>query len=94
MDESVVMVSGVLKEVGIDNAQGDTPLLVGYIRVDVPCSYDMENGRGYTGWMNVIAVNARNVMMSISLVLYIFPSFVFFMYQTAHQIPDIHSDGK
>ena len=44
MDESVVMVSGVLKEVGIDNAQGDTPLLVGYIRVDVPCSYDMENG--------------------------------------------------
>ena len=50
--------------------------------------------RGYKGWMKVIAVNAKNVMMSISLVLYIFPSFVFLMYQTAHQIPDIHSDGK
>ena len=38
------MIACVLKEVGIDNAQGDTPILVGYIRVDVPCSYDMENG--------------------------------------------------
>ena len=44
MDKPVIMVAGVLKEIGIDNAQGNTPLLVRHVGVDVPCSYDVENG--------------------------------------------------
>ena len=44
MDESVVMVSGVLKEARIYNAYGNTPLLVWDIRVDVSGTDDVENG--------------------------------------------------
>ena len=44
MDESVVMVSGVLKEARIDYAQGNTPFLVWDIGVDISGTDDVENG--------------------------------------------------
>ena len=44
MDESVVMVPGVLKEARIDYAQGNTPFLVWDIGVDISGTDDVENG--------------------------------------------------
>ena len=44
MHEPVVMIAGVLKEAGIDNAQWNRPFLLGDVGIDVSGTDDMKNG--------------------------------------------------